>query len=163
MLFFSKEPVKKIVFCSSQRFRPELISFIKKVKELIKENNLSFLILEPDFDELPTEFLNLPEKERLKNNEYRKKLIWDASNHLFRRVKIADIVFIFNKDGYVGVNTSGELFAAAVLGKKIYALEEKILMGRYPDDLYEEPFVSFLISAVTSTPEEFIERIKKEK
>lgn len=163
MLFFSKEPVKKIVFCSSQRFRPELISFIKKVKELIKENNLSFLILEPDFDELPTEFLNLPEKERLKNNEYRKKLIWDASNHLFKRVKIADIVFIFNKDGYVGVNTSGELFAAAVLGKKIYALEEKILMGRYPDDLYEEPFVSFLISAVTSTPEEFIERIKKEK
>jgi len=163
MFLFSREPVKKIVFCSSQRFRRELLEFIKAFREIVKENKASLMVLEPDFDEISQEFLNLSERERLKNNHYREKLIWEASNHLFNRVKIADIIFIYNKNGYVGVNTSGELFAAAVLGKKIYALEEKIMMGQYPDDLYEEPFVSFLISGVTPTPKEFFEKINKEK
>jgi len=163
MFFYSKEPIKKIVFCSSQRFRREMLPFIKELRAIIDKNKASFAILEPDFDELPEEFLNMSEKDRLKNDNYRKQLIWDASNHLFSRVKKADIVFIFNKGGYVGVNTSGELFAAAVLGKKIYALEEKVMMGKYPDDLYEEPFVSFLIFGVTPTPKEFFEKISQER
>jgi len=163
MFFYSKEPIKKIVFCSSQRFRREMLQFIKELKEIIKKSKTPLIILEPDFDELPEELLGMSEKDRLKNEEYRKQIIWDASNHLFSRVKKADIVFIFNKDGYVGVNTSGELFAAAVLNKKIYALEEKVMMGKYPDDLYEEPFVSFLIFGVTPTPKEFFEKISQEK
>lgn len=162
MMLFFKEPVKKIVFCSSQRFRPELLEFIKEFRELVRKNQKPFMILEPDFDELPKEFLEASEKERLKKEEYRKQLIWDASNHLFQRVKIADIVFIFNKNGYVGVNTSGELFAASVLDKKIYALEKKVMMGHYPDDLYEEPFVSFLIWDVAPTPQTFFEKICKD-
>lgn len=162
MILFFKEPVKKIVFCSSQRFRPELLEFIKEFREIIRKNQKPFMILEPDFDEMPKEFLEAPEKERLKKEEYRKQLIWDASNHLFQRVKIADIVFIFNKNGYVGVNTSGELFAASVLDKKIYALEKKVMMGHYPDDLYEEPFVSFLIWDVAPTPQVFFEKICKD-
>lgn len=163
MFFISKEPIKRIVFCSSQRFRKEMLQFIQKLKALIQESKASFIILEPDFDEVSEDFLNMPEQERLQNENYRKQLIWDASNHLFSRVKKSDIAFIYNKNGYVGVNTSGELFAAAVLGKKIYALEEKVMMGKYLNDLYEEPFVSFLISGVTPTPQEFFERIQHEK
>jgi len=162
MISLFKEPVKKIVFCSSQRFRYELLEFIKQFREIVRENQKPIMILEPDFDEMPKEFLEASEKERLKKEEYRQQLIWDASNHLFRRVKIADVVFIFNKNGYVGVNTSGELFAAAVLNKKVYALEEKIMMGQYPNDLYEEPFVSFLIFGVASTPQILFEKICKE-
>jgi len=162
MFFLSKEPIKKIAFCSSQRFRREMTPFIKELRGLIQQNKAPFMILEPDFDELAEDFLNLSEKDRLKNEEYRKQLIWDASNHLFSRVKKADTVFIYNKNGYVGVNTSGELFAAAVLDKKIYALEEKVMMGKYPDELYEEPFVSFLISGVTATPQDFFEKINQE-
>ncbi|MGB9847632.1 MAG: hypothetical protein ACPLKV_00185 [Minisyncoccia bacterium] len=161
-MFFFKEPVKKIVFCSSQRFRSDLLDFIKELREIIHQNQKPFMILEPDFDEMPKDFLELSEKERLKKEDYRKQLIWDASKHLFSRVKIADIVFIFNKNGYVGVNTSGELFAAAVLNKKIYALEEKIMMGHYPDDLYEEPFVSFLVWDTAPTPQIFFEKICKD-
>lgn len=158
-----EEPVKKIVFCSSQRFRLELVEFINEFREIVRKNRKPFMILEPDFDTTPKEFLHLSEKERLqKSAEYRERLIWDASNHLFRRVKIADIVFIFNKNSYVGVNTSGELFAAAVLNKKIYSLEKRIMMGQYPDDLYEEPFVSFLIWDVAKTPQEFFEKICKD-
>jgi len=37
------------------------------------------------------------------------------------------------------------------------------MMGKYPDDLYEEPFVSFLIFGVTPTPKEFFEKISQEK
>ncbi|HOD96949.1 MAG: hypothetical protein WC579_00360 [Candidatus Paceibacterota bacterium] len=159
----SEEPVKKIVFCSSQRFRSELLEFINEFREIVRKNQKPFMILEPDFDTTPKEILNLSEKERLQNSaEYRERLIWDAANHLFRRVKIADIVFIFNKNGYIGVNTSGELFAAAVLDKKIYSLEKKILMGHYPDDLYEEPFVSFLVWDVAQTPQEFFNKICKD-
>ncbi len=163
MFFFSKGPVKKIVFCSSQRFRKEMLQFIKELRALIQENKAPFIILEPDFDELPEEFLSMSEEERLKDDNYRRQLIWDASNHLFGRVKKADIAFIFNKNGYLGINTSGELFAAAVLDKKVYALEEKVMMGKYPKELYEEPFVSFLIYAVTSTPKEFFDKIISEK
>ena len=63
--------------------------------------------------------------------------------------KRADIVYIVDKDGYVGRSTSVEIGVAYGLGKEIYALEQ-----------IKDPAVDILINEVLS-PEELITRIKE--
>src|SRR3989344_5462033 len=105
------------------------------------------------------ELHHLPEKERLAHPIYRAEVAARVYDHLFRKVKVADVCFVYNKNGYIGVNVAGELFAAAILGKMIYALEDKTLMGHYPEDLYEEPSVKKLVHEIVSTPEDLLSRL----
>lgn len=151
--------MKSVVFCTSQRFKKDMGEFVAELKRLAQEKNLHVNVLEPNFEERPREFLNLHEKERLQDPAYRATVAGMVYDHLFRKVRVADVCFIFNKNGYLGVNTSGELFAAAALGKPIYALDERILMGSYPQDLYEEPSPKKLIHEVVTTPEELLKRL----
>ncbi len=150
--------MKSIVFCSSQRFKNELEKFISELKAKAQERGMDLVILSPEFefDDVPEGFYKLPEEERLKNETYRKTIISKVYDHLFRKIRVADVCFIFNKDGYLGPNVIGELFTAAALGKMIYALEDKCLVGRYPDDLHEEPCCRGLIHRVISDPEELV-------
>ncbi len=151
--------MKSVVFCSSQRFKYELESFIEKLKLLAKERNTHIVIFDPAFEDRPKEFLNQHEKDRLTDAFYRATVAGKVYDHLFRKVRVADICFIFNKDGYLGANTAGELFAAAALGKTIYSLHDKTLMGHYPLDLYEEPSPRKLIHEVVTTPEALLDRL----
>ncbi len=129
------------------------------MKRLAGEQNLYVSVLEPNFEEKPQEFLDRHEKDRLRDDLYRATIAGMVYDHLFRKVRVADVCFIFNKNGYVGVNTSGELFAAAALGKTIYALDDRILMGHYPHNLYDEPSPKKLIHEVVSRPEELLKRL----
>ena len=126
---------------------------------MAKEKGIKLTLLHPEFDidDNPRRYMH--EKDRLRDPIYRAEVAGRVYDHLFRKVKVADICFIFNKDGYVGANVTGELFAAAVLGKMIYALDEKTLMGHYPHDLYAEPSVQKLIHEVISTPEDLLARL----
>lgn len=133
--------------------------FIAELKQIAKKKEFHVNVLEPNFEERPQEFLSRHEKDRLQDPLYRATIAGMVYDHLFRKVRVADVCFIFNKDGYLGVNTSGELFAAAALGKTIYALDERILMGHYPHNLYEEPSPKKLIHEVVSTPEELLSRL----
>ena len=151
--------MKSVVFCSSQRFRFELDEFVQNLKEKARSRDFHLVIFTPNFEGDDPSLTKLHEKERLNDALYRATVAGKVYDHLFRKVRIADVCFIFNKDGYIGANTSGELFAAAVLGKTVYALNEKMLMGHYPDDLYEEPSPRKLIHEVVSTPEELIKRL----
>ena len=151
--------MKSVVFCSSQRFKKEMLEFIDGLKELARKQNLHPVIFEPEFEDFPQEFHDQHEKERLNDPLYKATVAGKMYDHLFRKVRVADICFIFNKDGYLGANTSGELFAAAVLGKTIYAFDQKTLMGSYPHDLYEEPSPQKLIHEVVSTPQELLARL----
>lgn len=134
-------------------------AFIAELKRLANEKGLHVNVLEPNFEERPEEFLSRHEKDRLQDPMYRATIAGMVYDHLFRKVRVADVCFIFNKDGYLGVNTSGELFAAAALGKTIYALDERVLMGHYPHNLYEEPSPKKLIHEVVPTPEELLRRL----
>jgi hypothetical protein len=58
-----------------------------------------------------------------------------------------------NVNGYVGMNTVGEIFGAAALSKTIIALEPRFLAGAYPHDLHEEPSIRPFVHACCSTPE----------
>lgn len=150
----------KICFCSSQKFRPELDKFIVDFQGIAKKNERNFIILHPEFERRPRKFELSSEKVRLRNTTYRKSIPGVVYNHLFRKVKQADVVFVFNKDGYLGANTYGELFAAAISTKLILALEPKFLMGNYPNDLYEEPSARYLVHDIAGTPEELFEKLK---
>ena len=151
--------MKSVVFCSSQRFKKEMNEFVADLKRQAQKQGQHLVIFEPEFEDYPQEFHNKHEKERLADPFYKATVGGKVYDHLFRKVRVADVCFIFNKDGYLGANTSGELFAAAALGKTIYALHEKTLMGSYPHDLYEEPSPRKLIHEVVSTPEELMKRL----
>ena len=147
--------MKSVVFCCSQRFAPELKKFIGHLKKISHKKNQHLVILEPNFGEEEAKFArNTHEKDRLNDPHYRQAIAGKVYDHLFRKVRVADVCFIFNKDGYLGVNTTGELFAAAVAGKICYSLEPRTLMGNYPHDLYEEPSSQKLIHEVVATPDE---------
>lgn len=133
--------------------------FIKELRGFAAAKNAHAVVFEPEFEDHPQEFLSLHEKDRLADPLYRATVAGKVYDHLFRKVRVADVCFIFNKDGYLGVNTAGELFAAAALGKTIYALDKKILMGRYPHDLYEEPSPAKLIHEAVRTPEDLFNRL----
>lgn len=151
--------MKSIVFCSSQRFKKEMGGFVSELKDLAKADDAHLVIFEPEFEDRPDEFSNLHEKDRLKDSLYSATVAGKVYDHLFRKVTVADVCFIFNKNGYLGMNTSGELFAAAALGKTIYSLHDKTLAGHYPHDLYEEPSCRKLIHEVVQTPEELYKRL----
>ena len=127
---------------------------------IAKKNKSSLLILHPEFEKKPRDFELSSEEIRLKNKDYRKLIPGVVYNHLFRKLKQADIVFIFNKDGYLGANTYGELFAAAISSKLIFALDPRFLMGGYPNALHEEPSAGFLVHDIAKTPKELFHKIK---
>ena len=157
---YTEAIMKSVVFCTSVRFKKDLAGFIAELRKLATEKGLHPVILEPNFEERPMGFEQLHEKDRLiANANYRETVAGKVYDHLFRKVRVADVCFIFNKDGYLGANTNGELFAAAMAGKMCYALHPKTLMGSYPNDLYEEPSSHKLIHEVVETPEELLKRL----
>ncbi len=152
--------MKSVVFCSSQRFGPELKKFIDDLKKISNNEGHHLVILEPNFSEIEEKFdKHAHEKDRLRDSHYREVIAGKVYDHLFRKVRVADVCFIFNKDGYLGVNTTGELFAAAMAGKLCYSLDGRTLMGHYPHDLYEEPSAHKLIHEVVGTPEDLFRRL----
>ena len=152
--------MKSVVFCSSQRFSQDLKQFITDLRQVADSKGQHLVILEPNFGEEEEKFSkDAHEKERLTDFQYRASVAGKVYDHLFRKVRVADVCFIFNKDGYLGVNTTGELFAAAMAGKICYALDHRTLMGQYPRDLYEEPCVHKLIHEVIVNPEELFKRL----
>lgn len=152
--------MKSVVFCSSQRFSKELRAFIVQLRKAAAKKKQHLIILEPNFGDWENRFpKNTHEKDRLRDSSYRASVGGLVYDHLFRKVRVADVCFVFNKDGYLGVNTTGELFAAAMAGKLCYALDPRALMGHYPHDLYEEPSAHKLIHEVIATPEELLKRL----
>src|SRR3989344_7292206 len=151
--------MKSVVFCSSQRFKGEMRAFIDELRLLAKAKDLHPVIFDPEFEERESDLHLANEKDRMKDAYYKNSVAGRVYDHLFRKVRVADVCFVFNKDGYLGANTNGGLFAAAALGKTIYALHDQTLMGHYPHDLYEEPSSRKLIHEVVPTPEELLKRL----
>ena len=154
--------MRSVAFCASQRFKTELSQFTDELRRLAAKRRINLIIFEPNFngDSYNEKGLHLlPEKERLLDPTYKAEIAGKVYDHLFRKVKVADVCFVFNKYGYLGANTNGELFAAAMSGKLIYSLEEKTMMGNFPEDLYEEPSSKKLIHEVVGSPKDLLLRL----
>lgn len=68
----------------------------------------------------------------------------------FYKIRMADVVFVFNKGGYSGISTTLEMGCAVALGKPIYALSKD------KDELCRQ----VLIREIIKTPRELVKKLK---
>ncbi len=129
--------MKSIVICGSRRFKPEMREFAKKLKEL------GVVVYEPYLHSGQEEW------ERL-SGDYKKFILLGLTHDHFYKIQMADVVFVYNKDGYVGNSTTLEIGYAVAVGKPIYALAA--------DD--KELCRHVLFREIISLPEEMVKRLK---
>ena len=103
--------MKSVIICGSRRFKPEIREFAKKLKEL------SVVVYEPHLHSGQEEWANLSE-------EYKNFVVLGLTHDHFYKIQMADVVFVFNKDGYSGNSTTLEIGYAVALGKPIYVLSD---------------------------------------
>lgn len=103
--------MKSVVICGSRRYRTEMRKFEQELKEKgvtvfspILNTNVGIVDLPDDLKRYA--FLGLT---------------W----HHIEFIRKADVVFFYNKDGYLGNSSTLEMGAAAALGKPIFALEDE--------------------------------------
>ncbi len=136
--------MKSIVICGSQRYKKEITQFAQRLSQLGVA-----IVLIPDFRWTRDRMLAAPEEIRLKSKRYKARLPGVVRGHLHKILK-ADVCFVYNKSGYVGINTTLELGAAAALNKFIFALEQD----------KSEPCRDILFDKIVKTPEELFTYLK---
>lgn len=104
--------MKSVVICGSARFAPEIRDFAKKLKDL------GVIVYEPYLYRASNgNWDNIPDHD--------KPLVATGLTHVhFYKIRMADVVYVLNKDGYSGVSTTLEIGYAAALDKPIYAFSE---------------------------------------
>ena len=129
--------MKTLVICGSNRFLTE----IREISQSLK--NKGVVVYEP--------YLHPPENEWEKLSEdYKKYISLGLTHDHIYNIRLADVVFIYNKNKYVGVGTTMEIGCAIALGKPVYALEA--------DD--EEWARRALYRGTTTNVEELLEILK---
>ena len=125
--------MKSVVLCGSKKYKPEIREFAKKLKKsgvVVYEPHLTSF----KWDEIPEDsakFISIG-------------LTYDH----FNKIRRADIIFVYNKDGYVGNSVTLEIGYAAALDKPIYALEKD-------DDACRNS----CFCDIVKTPEELIKKL----
>lgn len=129
--------MKSVVICGSRRYKPEIIEFAKELQKL------GVVVFAPYLHEGKDEWEKL-------SDQYKKFVALGLTHDHFYKIQMADVVFVFNKDGYAGNSTTLEIGYAVALGKPIYALAN--------DD--EELCRRVLVREVVASPSELVERLK---
>lgn len=128
--------MKTVVICGSGRFKPEMREFGKKLKKL------GIIVFEP--------YLHSTQKDWVKlSKDYQRFIALGLTHDHFYKIRMADVVFVFNKDGYAGNSTTLEIGYAVALGKPIYALADDEELCRH-----------VLFREIISSPEEFVKKLK---
>lgn len=104
--------MKSVVICGSRRFKHEIRKFAQKLKKA------GVTVYEPFLHSGADEWAHL-------SDAYKKFVALGLTHDHFYKIKMADVVFLFNKDGYCGNSSTLELGCAAALGKPIYAFSDK--------------------------------------
>lgn len=125
--------MKSVVLCSSRKFRNEAYAFLDKLEAL------GVTVFRP-----PLKTWTDEEWKRLSKEE-KQEVITELTYGHFKKIDQADVVFLFNKDGYSGVSVSLELGYAVAKNKPIYALAED-----------EEYARNALYHSFATTPEELV-------
>ena len=128
--------MRSVVICGSRRFKPEIREFAKKLKEK------GVLVYEPYLHKESDEGNQL-------SQEYKDFVALGLTHNHFYKIRMAEVVFVYNKDGYIGNSTTLEIGFAVALGKPIYALS----------DADEEICRKVLFSKAVKTPEELIKEL----
>lgn len=129
--------MKSVVICGSRRFKPEIREFAKKLRDK------GVVVFEPYLHSGQQEWENL-------SIDYKKFVALGLTHDHFYKIRMADVVFLYNKNGYSGPSTTLELGYAVAKGKPIYALSDKD----------EELCRKVLVREFISSPTELIKRLK---
>lgn len=100
--------MKSVVLCGSRRFKLEIRKFAKELKDL------GVIVFEPNLHQGHDEWVNL-------SDDYKRYVALGLTHDHFSKIRMADVVYVFNKDGYSGVSTTLEIGYAVALDKPIYA------------------------------------------
>ena len=103
--------MKSVVICGSRRYRLKIRSFAKKLREMGVTVYEPFLNMNTGISDLPSDL--------------KKYAFLGLTWHHIEFIRKADVVFFYNKNGYLGNSSTLEMGAAAALGKPIYALEDE--------------------------------------
>lgn len=128
--------MKSVVICGSRRFKKEIREFAAKLKKAGIVVYEPILNEDPGINELPDHF--------------RRFSFLGLTHHQFSVIRKADVVFIYNKNGYMGNSSTLELGFSEALAKPIYALEND----------KDEPCRNILFDEIIKTPRELIKRLK---
>jgi len=83
------------------------------------------------------------------DEEHQKLIFLGLANEHFQKIRKADIVYIFNKDGYAGPSVTLEIGFAHALNKPIYAYSSDEEWGR-----------DFLFQEIIKTPDELVKKLR---
>jgi hypothetical protein len=140
--------MKSVVICGSQRYKEEIRKFAEELRRLGCP-----VVFEPNFVRQRKNMLHKEEKDRLQIKAYRERVPAMVHEH-FDRIRKADVCYIYNKNGYLGVNTTLELGFAHGLNRIIYALEPE-----KPIEFGGEVCRDILFTEIISTPEDLMKRL----
>ena len=140
--------MKSVVICGSQRYKEEIKGFAQKLRKLGVT-----VVFEPNFERQRAKMLTKAENERLKSKSYRDRVPALVHEH-FDRIRKADVCYIYNKEGYLGVNTTLELGFAHGKNMIIYALEPE-----KPIEHGGEICRDILFTEIIDKPEELVKRL----
>lgn len=140
--------MKSVVICGSQRYKEEIKKFVGALRNLGVP-----IVFEPNFQRQRRSMLKKKESERLQSRSYRIRVPAMVHEH-FDRIRKADVCFVYNKNGYLGINTTLELGFAHGKNMVIYALEpeKQIEFGG-------EICRDILFTEIIETPEELAKRL----
>ena len=97
--------MKTVVICGSRRFKKEIREFGSK---LIKAG---IVVFSPYLHEGKDEWDKL-------SLQYKKFVALGLTHNHFYKIRMADVVFVYNKDGYAGVSTALSLGMLLLLGSQ---------------------------------------------
>ena len=95
-----------VVFCGSRRYKPAILAFADELRRLGVRVIVPFLN-ERAWEGIPADFQTYA-------------ALGLTLDH-FRKIDLADVVYVFNEDGYAGPSTTLELGYAVAVKKPIYA------------------------------------------
>ncbi len=104
--------MKSVVICGSRKFKPGIRKFAEDLK------NAGVVVYEPFLHSGADEWAKL-------SDDYKRFVALGLTHDHFYKIKMADVVFVYNQGGYAGPSTSMELGCAVALGKTVYALSDK--------------------------------------
>lgn len=103
--------MKSVVICGSRKFKQEINKFASELEAL------GVLVYMPDVDADHSEWDKV-------SKVYQHYVAMGLTYDHVQKIRMADVVFIYNKDGYAGVSVTLEIGCAIALAKPIYALAE---------------------------------------
>jgi len=129
--------MKSVVTCSSKRFRTQIRAFEKGLIES------GIVVYSPPLHEGKEEWATLSE-------DYKRYICAGLTHNHFQRIRMADVVYVYNEGGYAGPSVTMELAYAVACGKPIYAFA-------HDDEICRD----VLFTGLAQTPDELIEKALK--